>query len=345
MTVHKALKAIVIGCGSIGALKPDKYDKRNGKNILTHAHAYKASSDIELSCVVDSDINKAKQAGKKWAVPIEDNIEHAIDKWKPDIVSVCVPTEHHYEVLNKIINPNLRHIPKLVIAEKPFCCTLEDAQKITNKYSNQNVPILINYTRRFSLAYQGLHKKIQRGLLGKIYHARLLYGRGLLRDGCHGIDLFNWYLGNIKGIITTDVMHDYLPQDPTVSMLLNYENCANVQLIGVDSRQYGIFEMELVAEKAIIRLMENGMYFHSYYAREEKTYGKYKTMPGTPSDALKTDLTNALGRMVSNASRHLLYNEALQCVPKDALKIHATINAVIKVNELTEKEKKKRCVN
>ena len=344
MTLNKQLKAVVVGCGSIGALKPNKYDKPHGKNILTHAHAYKISSDVELVGVIDTDITKAKQASKKWNTEyaclddtqVFSSWDYAMGKWKPDIISVCVPTEKHNETLDKIIRSP--HKPKLVVVEKPFCSDIKEAY---SKYTEYGIPILVNYTRRFSLDYDFLHKKIQRGLLGEIYHARLLYGRGLLRDGCHGVDIFNWFFGKIKGIIVMNTIHDYLPEDPTVSAVLQYDKCDNVQLIGVDSSKYGIFEMELVTEKGIIRLVENGNLFYSYFPREEKIYGGYKTISGISTDTIRTDLTNALSRMILNASRHLLYNEPLLCTAEDAIKVHLILDDINKVKALTKNKKEK----
>ena len=342
MLMNKPLKAMIIGCGSIGALKPDKFDRPYGQNILTHAHAYRVSPDIDLCGVVDINEEKAIQAANKWEVLRNTDTSQALQDWKPDIVSVCVPTECHYKTLFNLTTQ--KHVPKLVIVEKPFCENLNKAKRIAQLYKVRDIPILVNYTRRFSLEYLFLQQKVQKREMGEIYHARLLYGRGLLRDGCHGLDIFNWFLGRISGIIVRSVIHDCLPNDPTISMFLAYEHCHDVQFVGVDSRQYGIFEMEFVTEKGIIKLTENGSWIHTYLPTNELIYGNYKVMPNIPYEGKKTDLTNTLSRLMANAAGYLLHNESLICTDEDALTVHETIDAINKVNALTEKEKKKRCL-
>lgn len=344
MTQEKPLKAMIVGCGSIGALKPDKFDRPYGQNILTHAHAYRVSPDVRLCGVVDTNEDKAIQAAKKWGVLRNTNMIEALNDWKPDIVSVCVPTEHHCNVLfNLTTQP---HIPRLVIIEKPFCMNLKEAKKIKRLYERMNIPLLVNYNRRFSLGYREVRERILKRELGEIRHARLLYGRGLLRDGCHGLDVFNWFLGSIHGIIVRETLVDNLPEDPTVSMFLSYERCPDVQLVGIDSRKYGIFEMELVGDKEIVKFTENGLWVHYYRPVEESLYGAYKAMPSIPYEGRRVDLTNTLSRMVSNAADFLLRRDGyLVSTEENAIVVHEIIDAVSKVNELTEKEKKKRCLN
>ena len=55
-------KAMVIGAGSIGAMKPDAYDYPGGKKTLTVAHALWNNEEIDLEYIVDTDPKKAKAA-------------------------------------------------------------------------------------------------------------------------------------------------------------------------------------------------------------------------------------------------------------------------------------------
>lgn len=50
----KKYNALIIGAGSIGGLKPEKFDNRKTKNILTVAHAFYKNKRIDLKGFVDS---------------------------------------------------------------------------------------------------------------------------------------------------------------------------------------------------------------------------------------------------------------------------------------------------
>ncbi len=329
MTLQKPLKAMIIGCGSIGALKPNNFDAPHGRNVLTHAHAYTVSPDVQLVGVVDTDEDKAKHAAKKWNCRCNTDYLEAMKDWEPDIVSVCTPTSTHLDVLCKL--SRYKHDNKgcplrLIIAEKPFCLTRHEARSAYANCKAAGVDILVNYSRRFSVDYQQFQQVINSGKCGQVYHARLLYGRGLLRDGCHGLDLFNWFLGAPMGVQVISGMHDYQPEDPTLDLTMAFVRCNNVQLVGVDSKNYGVFEMDFVTQHGRYVLAENGSWLHTYEPREEPTYGNYKSLPGRPQDSKKTDLTNMLARMVANAANHLLTQEPLLCSATDALQVHEIIH-------------------
>jgi predicted dehydrogenase len=84
-------KAVIIGAGSIGALKPDHLDSPHTANILTMAHAFHSHPEIELVGIIDKDIGVAEKAAKKWqCAPF-----HVINSFSfdIDIVAICVDTE------------------------------------------------------------------------------------------------------------------------------------------------------------------------------------------------------------------------------------------------------------
>src|SRR4030067_222288 len=100
--LNKKYKAAVIGCGSIGALKDNKYDSPEmPHNILTHAHAYYDCPDTELVAVIDMDIEKAKKAGDKWGCSTDTDILNFRNE-NIDIISVCTPTETHFDILKLV---------------------------------------------------------------------------------------------------------------------------------------------------------------------------------------------------------------------------------------------------
>ena len=322
-------KAIVIGCGSIGALKDSQYDSPgNSDQIFTHAHAYYEHPDIELIGVIDTDFEKVKKAGNKWLCLAYHNYNFDFEL-DADIISVCVPTENHAEILREIIKLQ----PKLVIAEKPFCSNLKEALVITELYKQANIPILINYTRRFDLIGSEILNKIKNGEYGKIYHARCLYGRGLKRDGCHAIDIFNWVLGKPRGGNWggwgwgSGGVVDYLSDDPSYDLNLKYEKCGFVKMVGVDSRNYGLFEIEFVTEKGIISFTKWGQHVHISTPEPEKTYGQYQSLIRN-KEFIASGLNMALYNMAQNAVDFLDGKTDLKCTVEDALKVHKVIEEI-----------------
>lgn len=310
-------KVVVIGAGSIGALKSDKYDNpKDSDNILTHAHAVYHYSETELVGILDSNRRKGYQAAEKWNTESLYSIKN-LKEIKPDIVIVATPQETHYNVLQEVIKYN----PKLVICEKPFCDNKQQAVQMMLAYRLASIPLLINYTRRFSAKIRKEVLDIQNGSLGKIYNCRIVYDRGFIRDACHSIDILLWMLGSFKGgCLIDNPIYDWSEKDPTYSAYLKFENCDNVNLTAVDGRDFDIFEIDFLGEKGRTVFFNHGLEINNYLLIEESTYGNYKTLDTNPIWQ-PTDLKNALNNLLDNAICHLERHHDLFCTAEDAIAV------------------------
>ncbi len=108
---------------------------------------------------------------------------------KPDVVIITTPDDTHYEILKEVAN----HKPKLVIVEKPITTDLEQAKEIVELYKQKNIPIMVNYTRRFLPYYQKLKQRYKNGEFGKLDYANIAFNRGMNHTGTHAIDFMRWF--------------------------------------------------------------------------------------------------------------------------------------------------------
>jgi len=340
-------KVAIVGCGSIGATKPDKYDSPKTYNILTHAHAVYNHVQTDLVAVVDTDMEKLTWATAKWKK--NDAVVHAYHKGhgytddmviadmlrisQPDIIVLAIPTETHCSVLESVIDSARRghHKPRLVIAEKPFCSDYEQAEHIAQLYQREGIPILINYTRRFDPAHQEVKRWIQSGKLGEIRHCRVIYGRGLKREACHAIDLCNWWFGpcrqgSILDYLDTDpkdFLCDYSTADPSYTAQLKYENGTRVFLSPMDGRDYSIFEIDVLGSAGRITLTNHGLSCQHYPVMAEPVYGDYNTLDHVANNINDhSGMKQALLYALCNAVDHLETGKPLLCTPADALAAH-----------------------
>ena len=323
----KSYTVAIIGCGSIGALKDDTYDLLTTDAVLTHANAFSRHPDTEIIAFVDPDIEKAALAMWKWRVPDMYTCTEAMigfNKICPDIVVVATPTETHYSVLMDV----LKMKPKLVVAEKPFCSTLRQAEEVRLAYSFAKIPILIDYIRRFDPIQADIFNGLRDGKYGAIWHARCLYGRGLEHDGCHGLDIFNWIFGAVQSLSykhhgIEDRSHD----DPSYTLRLEYKNCKEVYMVATDSRRWGVFEIEFVTEAGILRLSDWGKTFRHFKTEPEATFGQYHAIAPT-AEKIETGLTKALLYMADNAVNHIHNSMPLLCTSADAVAVRGILAGI-----------------
>jgi predicted dehydrogenase len=311
--------AIVIGAGSIGALKDDKYDSKETETILTLAHAFWVDERINLIGIVDKNKEKALIAARKWDTAGYININQ-IDK-NIDIVAVCVDTDQHYTVLMEV----LKKKPQLVIAEKPFCCNSREAELVIKIYEKARIPIMIDFIRRYNSIFQNIAHAIRSKTYGKIRHASHIYTRGLMHEACHSIDIFRLFFGNfIDGeIVYPDFgFADRDKKDKTHAVVMQFELCPYCVFLPFDGRDYGIYEFDILTQKSRVRIVESSSQVKICYPEKEKVYGSYNSLYDDNPRIYKTHLKKSLLNVVGNAIGHLKNNETLVCIANDALKVH-----------------------
>lgn len=321
----------VVGCGSIGALKADEYDRPGGDDILTLAHAFSAHPATDLVAFVDPSDN-GPLAMQKWGVRHYYTCVEAMIGFKevrPDIIVVATPTETHRDVLIQVLALK----PRLVVAEKPFCSSLKEAQEVVNAYDKAGIPILVDYIRRFDPVGAPILNDLRAGNHGRIYHARCLYGRGLRRDGCHGLDVFNWVLGRPVGLqVLHDGRIDDAPErgDASHHVILTYEKNGRpvtAQMVPADSRSWGAFELEFITDLGVVSFPQWGRRASIRRAEAETTFGQYKAL-GWPPELVATALNKALLYLADNCVRYLRDAEPLICTDADALRVHEILDHV-----------------
>lgn len=191
---------LIIGAGGQGS-EADQPGSGNEHKIISYAHAFKEHPGFETITFYDKDKLKSKAAAEIWdCYYSECDIDYICKYGNIDIAIISTPDETHYEILKQIIDCPL----KLVICEKPICADLQQAKGIIELYKEKNIPLMVNYTRRFLPYYQELKKFYDMGLFGEVKNCTLNFNRGWEHTATHGIDLFNWFFGDK---IKTDIRY------------------------------------------------------------------------------------------------------------------------------------------
>lgn len=92
----------------------------------------------------------------------------------------------------KVLEEVAKFKPKMVIAEKPLTATYEEAKMVFDLYKNR-IPLTVNYSRRFLKEFQDLKSEIQS--FGKFLKGTGYYGKGILHNGSHMIDILRFRSG------------------------------------------------------------------------------------------------------------------------------------------------------
>jgi predicted dehydrogenase len=308
----------IVGCGSIGALKDNAYDDPNSPYPKTLANAVKRNKRLRLLALHDTDEEKQRRAKTKWGVTNSRSLQENMSE--TDIVVVTCDTEKHVEVVNQCMSYRswfYMH-PGVVLIEKPAGHFADLTFNVP-----KGVTIGVDYSRRYVPEFHALRYRLLRGTT---YSCTVYYNRGIYRDGCHAIDLCNWFFGDVVDckILSGKSYTDYSEADPTVCAHLQYERCPHVVMLPVDGDRVSVFELVIMTDTDKIVITDVGKEFH-YYALKNSDYGDYYTYTTTPQIGL-TSMINALSNYVQEAVDVLDgRREKFSCTYNDALNVHNVI--------------------
>ena len=178
----KKYNAVVIGCGKIGAL----YDIDNDL-VLTHAKGYYLSKKIDLTYVVDMDENIATAVSKKYNCKYKVNYKD-IKYDNIDIVSICVPTEFHFEVLNYFYEINYSNI---ILLEKPVVKTDKEIELLESFSKDFLSIIYVNYIRSYDKDYRDIFEKLKNNEYSDIEYIEVKYFGEFEHNAVHAFNLIN----------------------------------------------------------------------------------------------------------------------------------------------------------
>lgn len=182
------LNAAVIGVGSIGQ---------------HHARNYADLPGVQLVAVADASEPLAERIGHRYNAPFETDYRTLLDTYKPDLVSVAVPTNLHFEVAQEAIKRGIH-----VLVEKPITETVAQAQALIALAKQHNVRLMVGHIERFNPAVMELKKRLAAGALGKVFRLqsrRMGPFPARIRDVGVVIDLASHDLDMVRHVLGTEV--------------------------------------------------------------------------------------------------------------------------------------------
>jgi predicted dehydrogenase len=143
------LKAAVIGVGSMGR---------------HHARVYTELAQTELVAVADVTSETVQGIAKKYGVPAYTDYRALLERERPDIATIAVPTRFHREVAEHVMEAGVH-----VLVEKPIAATVEDGVALIERADALERHLMVGHIVRFSPVIQALKTHLEAGELGRIF--------------------------------------------------------------------------------------------------------------------------------------------------------------------------------
>ena len=229
------LRVAVVGAGGWG---------------LQHARIFSRRSDTQLCAVVGRDRARTAARAAAFGCAAYTDIDEMIDAERPDLVTVCLPNEGHFEPTLHLLR---RGVPLLV--EKPLVFDLEEADALLREADERRLFFAINFNHRFSEAFTRAKAAIDAGEIGRPVFATWRFGgeanhgtsrhANLIETQCHGFDMLEHLVGPISsvGAHMTDMTYgDW----SSIAISLQFESGAVGTMLGSYDSSYAYPDSQLV---------------------------------------------------------------------------------------------------
>ncbi len=138
----------VIGVGAMG---------------YNHARVYYRLKNANLMAVADIMERALEKVSRRYKVRGYLNYENLLKIPEIEVISVCVPTTHHYRVAMDAIEYD-----KHVLVEKPIAFTLEEAKKMVKAARRKGVKLATGHVERFNPAVKKAKELIENDVIGDV---------------------------------------------------------------------------------------------------------------------------------------------------------------------------------
>lgn len=312
------LRACLIGCGDIGY----GFDKgRKGGGALSHFRALTDSTGYELCGI--SDISREALAAIEdthGAVKYTDAVD-MLTELRPEVVTIASSDETHIPLLKTAAEFR----PKAVFCEKPLGTDASDVKEIVREYSGQGILLQVNYTRRFLEQFGMIRELIQGGSLGKIDSVTFYYGRGLVHNASHYIDLVLMMFGMPQEVTVLSSRDGFGEDDRSYSFRLGYDSGTEIIFLSLEPSKLSFAEIDIIGSEGRIRF--NYMNELEFYKVTENTrfrgYKMYELFNKEPVK-FETALPNAYKNLWNAAVK----GEELKCSAGESVKLFEVINRI-----------------
>jgi predicted dehydrogenase len=247
--MSRAYTAALVGLGNIAW----KFDNgRASPSPRTHLAAYLKHGTVTVVCGYSPEPKDREQFEKNCGIRACSNLNDVWDA-KPDIVSICSPSQAHYEQTAACLDHNV----PMVWLEKPPTLTLADLEALIRQSAAHRgrTKVLVNYMRRYSAMYQRLGDLYRQRRLGRPLGLQVLYSRGLETNGSHFLDVVFSVRGD--GLMPEVSLPDAERTAESPSFLLRFRDGPVVSFCG-HATSYHINDVILTCEDGRMSVLSGG---------------------------------------------------------------------------------------
>jgi myo-inositol 2-dehydrogenase / D-chiro-inositol 1-dehydrogenase len=243
---------------------------------LQHGQVFADRPDADLVAVVGRHPDRTGARAALFGVPAYVDIGEMLEREQPDLVSLCLPNEAHFEPTLRVIRAG---VPLLV--EKPLVFSIEEAVTLIEEAAARELFFAINFNHRYARPVRLAAEAIDRGELGDLVFATWRFGgeagtgthphANLIETQCHGFDLLEHLCGPIDSVMA-QMTGPSGTGWTTVAVALHFASGAVGSLLGTYDSSYaypGTHVLELNGVRGRVLVEDTVRRFTLHHAGDE----------------------------------------------------------------------------
>ena len=296
------MRTVNVGVIGVGAM---------GEN---HVRVYHKIEEANLVAVSDVSERALKKIEKKYGAKGYTEYSELLENPEIEVVSVCVPTTFHHNVVMEAIK-NGKH----VLVEKPIAFTLEEAEEMIAAAKEAGVLLATGHVERFNPAVQKAKELVDDGVIGDIVSAFAKRVGPLpprIKDVGVSIDLAIHDLDIMNYLFEEEVTQVY----GTMNSILDdcdFEDHAEI-MVSFDNESTGIIEVNWLTpyKRRELELTGTaGIISVDYMKQSIEVYGKFaKDIQIKHEEPLKGELISFLNSVVNGTEPEITGEDGLKAL-------------------------------
>ena len=244
------------------------------------------SKDSQLKIIASKDFSDAKEMASKYNCEAMETWQEVVTRNDIDAIIVSTPPYAHAEISIAAMKSG-----KHVLCEKPLTRTISESEEMVKVSEEYGVILKCGFNHRHHPAIYEGKKLIDKGKIGKPLFSRCIYGicgrpdyqkewradpkqaagGQFIEQGSHAIDLFRWFLGDLKSVscITSRLFFKDQSLDESGMAIFESKSGANASLHTTLTQWKNLFQFEVFGETGYIIIDGLG----SSYGTEKLTFG------------------------------------------------------------------------
>jgi myo-inositol 2-dehydrogenase/D-chiro-inositol 1-dehydrogenase len=224
---ERPIRVVIVGAGDWGR---------------QHARVFASRPEVDLRAVAARHRDRAQARAAEWGIRAYTSVPEMIDAEAPDLVSVCLPNEAHFDATMQVIEAG---VP--LLAEKPLAFDLGQADQLIAAAADRNLFFAINFNHRYAEPVRRAKAAISGGDLGDVVFASWRFGgepgtsrhpdANLIETQCHGLDMLEHLCGPIGSVMAQMTSSDG-GGHPTIAVSVAFASGAVGTLLGSYESSY-----------------------------------------------------------------------------------------------------------